>query len=134
MLTCDHRRRRIRDQRGLNARMAIRRDAHADPCRANQDADVSLPRQDTLRNAIRVVRVIHRVRTLGAKILHLIARALQIPSQGIFQSEAAVIGSNGKFAWQFGCRFSVCSHGKSKKKVGQDGFSASDLREVVWSM
>ena len=68
MISADASRSGIVNQRGLDSRVAIGRDAHADSCRANENASSSVAIKNLLTNRFSEVGIIHRVLVVRAEI------------------------------------------------------------------
>ena len=75
--------------------VTVRRDAHADAGRAGEDAKIIGPIRDRAGYEICVIRVIHRVLSLGAEVLDLVADGFEMGDDGVLEIDGAVIGSDG---------------------------------------
>ncbi len=92
----------IAHEGGLDAGVAVRGDADADAGGANEDARIGAAVQNTLADHFREVRVVHAVHRVRADVLDQIARRLQMRRDGVFEHEAAVVGTNGEGAGKVG--------------------------------
>ena len=92
----------ITHEAGLDARVAVRGDAHADAGGAYEDACVGAAVEHALADEFSKVRVVHGGSVVGAEVLDAISTGLQMRHDGVFQGEAAMVGGDGELVWQGG--------------------------------
>ena len=89
------RRRHVMRKGATDMTIAIGGDAHADAGAADQHAALRATAAERLGDSIREIRIIHRVRAVGAEIEHLQAKRLQLRQQRGFKLITAVIRGDG---------------------------------------
>ena len=83
----------ITEQRGLNAGVPVRRDAHADAGGTNEQPRVRIALEHAAGDALRVVRIVHALAIIRADVLHCIAFAAEMLHDSVLQFPAAVVRS-----------------------------------------
>lgn len=85
----------VMHEAGLDARVAVRGNAHADAGGADEDACIRAAIEHTSGDEFGVVGVIDRGRVIHAEVFDGVAGVQQVVEDGVLEIESAMVGGDG---------------------------------------